>query len=118
MELNLKIALPISANQRLIRAGKQRRMITSKRYRNWFNLAVLQIKQQRNVPMLTGRVAVEAYIHYPDKRRRDLDNSLKGLFDACTHACVWADDSQIDSITVIRDSIERPGYVFVKIKEI
>lgn len=38
----------------------------------------------------------------PDRRRRDLDNILKALFDALTHAGLWLDDSQIDFISISR----------------
>lgn len=31
----------------------------------------------------------------PDRRRRDIDNGCKAVFDALTHAGVWKDDSQV-----------------------
>jgi crossover junction endodeoxyribonuclease RusA len=34
----------------------------------------------------------------PDRRRRDVDNLLKGLFDSMQHAGVYKDDSQIKSL--------------------
>ncbi|NBW22487.1 MAG: RusA family crossover junction endodeoxyribonuclease, partial [Caulobacteraceae bacterium] len=37
------------------------------------------------------RVVIEAFP--PDRRKRDLDNILKSLLDALTHAGVWEDDS-------------------------
>lgn len=52
----------------------------------------------------TQRLAVRITAHMPDRRRRDLDNLLKGALDALTAAGVWADDSQIDVL-----SIERAG---------
>lgn len=45
-------------------------------------------------------VSIEAYP--PDKRRRDLDNILKSLLDSLQHAGVYADDSQIDQLTIQR----------------
>lgn len=46
------------------------------------------------------KVTIEAYP--PDKRRRDLDNIFKGIFDSLQHAGVYDDDSQIDDIHIIR----------------
>lgn len=46
------------------------------------------------------QVQIEAWM--PDKRRRDLDNVLKAALDALTHAGVYPDDSQIDSLTITR----------------
>ena len=48
------------------------------------------------------RLRVRILAFMPDKRRRDLDNLLKSAMDALTHAGVWADDSQIDSLLIER----------------
>ena len=36
----------------------------------------------------------------PDNRRRDLDNLFKAPLDACTHAGVWEDDSNIVDLRI------------------
>lgn len=51
---------------------------------------------------VTGRLGVYIEAHMPDKRKRDLDNLLKALFDSITHAGVWEDDSQLDDIRIVR----------------
>lgn len=48
------------------------------------------------------RLSVDLLVIPPDRRRRDLDNLPKAIFDALTHAGVWADDSQIDRMTIER----------------
>ena len=64
----------------------------------------------RRPPMLTGRLSVAVLAQPPtrkvnghvDNSRRDLDNVWKCLLDALTNAGVWADDSQIDELYIVR----------------
>lgn len=65
-----------------------------------------------------GRLAVVITCHAPDKRRRDLDNLVKGLNDALTHAGLWADDEQIDDLRIIRGANVSGGKVVVSVREI
>lgn len=48
------------------------------------------------------RLAVIIHAYPPDKRRRDIDNILKGLLDSFEHAQIFGDDSQIDEIHIKR----------------
>ena len=63
------------------------------------------------------RLQVHLLLAQPDRRRRDLDNTLKALLDALTHAGVWEDDSQIDDLHVVRGPVLREGGVLVTINE-
>ena len=54
--------------------------------------------EQGNPSPVSGEVALRLMVHPPDRRRRDLDNLLKPLLDALTHAGVWGDDSQVKRI--------------------
>lgn len=72
--------------------------------------------QLRLKPMLTGRLYVYIDAYPPDKRKRDLDNLLKALFDALTHAGVWVDDSQIDRLAVERRPPAPNGRIDVTIE--
>ena len=56
---------------------------------------------------MTGRLCVSVRLYAPDKRRRDLDNSMKALLDALAHALVYVDDSQIDRLVVERGPVDR-----------
>jgi len=53
----------------------------------------------------------------PDRRKRDIDNTLKALLDALTHAGVWLDDSQVVDLR-IRKSPTLGGFVSVIIEEL
>lgn len=65
-----------------------------------------------------GRLQVAIVACPPDRRRRDLDNMLKGLLDALTHGGAWDDDSQIDHLTIQRGPIKAGGVVTVSIEQI
>lgn len=49
---------------------------------------------------IAGPVSVDIRLYPPDRRRRDIDNVLKALFDAMTHAGVWLDDSQVKRLQI------------------
>lgn len=54
----------------------------------------------------------------PDRRKRDLDNLTKALFDALTHAGAYLDDCQIDQFTMNRSEVIKGGKVNVFISVI
>lgn len=68
---------------------------------------------------LEGRLEIGLHLIPPDKRRRDLDNALKGLLDSLVYASVVLDDSQFDRITITRGTKTKPseknGLVYVVI---
>lgn len=63
------------------------------------------------------KVAVDVWM--PDRRKRDVDNILKPLLDACTKADVWRDDSQVKVLTIRHCGYDPPaGRVVVRVEEI
>lgn len=66
---------------------------------------------------LAGRLTVEVYATMPDRRRRDLDGIPKALLDSLT-GLAWADDEQIDKLTIERVKVCKPGMVFVQVKTV
>lgn len=61
------------------------------------------------------KIAITVVMHPPDKRKRDLDNYLKSMLDALTHAELWADDSIIDQMYVFRGKIVKNGLIRLEI---
>lgn len=73
-----------------------------------------QLGSARLVPYTTP-VRLDQEFRAPDRRRRDLDNFQKGLWDALTHAGVWADDSLVDEFSGRRGRVIKGGAVIVLI---
>lgn len=51
---------------------------------------------------LSGKVAILTVFSVKDRKRWDLDNRKKALWDSLTHAGVWLDDSQVDMSMTMR----------------
>lgn len=68
-----------------------------------YRASLIQMARAQKWPSFgDARLTVEIEAWMPDKRKRDLDNLLKAILDALTHAGVWNDDSQIDDLRIHR----------------
>ena len=67
---------------------------------------------------LDGRLSVRVELFAPNKRKYDIDNRVKSLLDALTHAGVWVDDELIDDLHVKRGEIVDGGACVVEIEEL
>lgn len=97
------------------------RMMLSKRgreYRNAVSNAGDMVRMTAGREPTTARLKMLIRVYPPDRRRRDMDNLIKPLWDAMQHAGLYADDEQIDDYRVIRGDIKRPGRVEVTISEL
>ena len=66
---------------------------------------------------LAGPIEAEVLVFPPDRRRRDLDNLQKAIFDSLQHAGVYKDDSQIAKITMERADPTPGGMILARIAE-
>lgn len=89
------------------------RMLLSKRGREFMSSALAELGYCHTT--LTCRLAVTITVYPPDRRRRDLDNLLKGVLDLLTKGQVMVDDSQIDDLRIIRDTVHPGGKLEIEI---
>ncbi len=64
-----------------------------------------------------GRLRAEVILHETDKRRRDINNYTKTLFDSL-EGFVYRDDKQIDETILKRGEIKEYAHIKIKITQI
>lgn len=102
MSIQITLPWPPTANTYWRRKGN-RYFISSKgiQFRNTTALICIPYK---NYFAETDRLFLGINAFPPDNRRRDLDNLLKATQDSLQYAGFYKDDSQIDSLSVVRCS--------------
>ena len=114
MTITLTLPWPPSTNTYWRHVGTK--VLISAEGRAYRKAVADQVLIQRGAKRLAGRLHVDIIAHVPDKRRRDLDNLFKSVLDSMTHAGVWLDDEQIDSLAIRRGPIG--GMLNVLVREL
>jgi len=65
-----------------------------------------------------ARLQVSITAYPPDRRRRDVDNLLKCTLDSLEHARVFADDSQVDKLSIDRAGVIKGGQLEITIQSV
>lgn len=112
--IELELPYPPSANHYYRHVGP-RTLISreGRRYRE----RVGAILASAGVRPLSGPISIRVEVYPPDRRRRDLDNLQKSLWDALQHGGAYADDSQIVRLEVTRCAPVAGGAVIVRVEE-
>jgi crossover junction endodeoxyribonuclease RusA len=111
--LVLNLPLPPTVNHYLKSSG----------FRRYLSKAAIEFREkvsdyvaEYNVPKLgTARLEMQVTLYFATKRRQDIDNRIKALWDALAHAGVFDDDSQIDVLFLQRGAIKKGGGCLVYI---
>ena len=106
MHIQLELPYPPSVNHYWGQAGNHR--FIGKKGKE-FRAAVSDAVCEAGIQALEGRLAVHVALYPPDRRKRDIDNVLKSLLDACEHAGCYENDSQIDELHIIRRDVIKDG---------
>lgn len=112
--IQFTLPMPPTINHYFARRGKKT-YLPAKVHE--YRKAVAEIVADAGHPTLEGRLALFVAIHPRSRQRQDLDNRIKGLQDALTHAGVWLDDEQIDDLHLVRRDVVKGGKVVVVITE-
>lgn len=115
MTAEFNLPWPPSVNHYYRHAGSKHFISPDgKRYRE----KVIAMFRNNPHPVFKGEIALYAEFHPPDLKRRDLDNLLKCTQDSLQHAGLYADDSQISQINILRKEPKRPdGQVYVRLED-
>lgn len=113
--VNLTLPMPVSSNAMYVPV--EGRVVLSAAARTYY-AEMYNIMEREGVQTLTGRLCVHMWVHEKDKRRRDINNLTKTLFDALQRCKVYVDDSQIDETHIYRGEISEKPYVRIEITTI
>lgn len=110
--------LPFPPSLNTYRACVRNRLITSKKGRE-YKKEVVQCMKDLGLEGegLVCRLNVSIILYPPCKRKRDLDNYNKALLDGISESGFWEDDSQIDTLKIVRGEKVKGGKVRILVLE-
>ena len=118
--ITLVLPWPPSVNHywRHVVIGRSVRTLISAEGRAYKTIVEKACREQEAPIQLRQKLAVEIRLEPPDRRKRDIDNSVKAILDSLTSARVWGDDFQVDDLHVYRTKCVKNGRVTVEIRQI
>lgn len=90
MKIEFELPWPVSVNQYYRHVGP--RVLISRDGVKYREIVTHLLSDK---PKLHGKIKFAMDAYPPDRRRRDLDNLMKCVWDSLTHAGIYDDDSQI-----------------------
>jgi len=101
-EVRLSLSrLPVPKSNRYIRrrGGK---VFKPPRVVNWEVRALWELRQQYNGSPIEREVSVSIVLTLPDRRKRDIDNMLKSLWDVMERAGILKNDNLIYEVHTLK----------------
>lgn len=112
---DMELPFPLSVNALHIPAGDNKIKL-SPRAKEYYG-DMTRILSECDYGTMTGRIKVDLWVYEPDRRRRDINNLTKSLFDALQYCKVIQDDAQIDETHIYRCECWKGGKVRVRMVE-
>ena len=112
--INLELPYPPSVNHYYRHVGN--RVLISKQGRE-YRKTVCLILAMAKVETMEGPLKMDIQVFPPDRRRRDLDNLNKAVWDSMEHGGAYINDSQIVAFTVVKREVVKGGKVVIQIEE-
>lgn len=110
--IEIELPFPPSVNHYYRRVGP--RTLISREGRR-FRERVCSLLAASGIRPMSGPLRVEVEVYPPDRRKRDLDNSMKSLNDALEYGGAFHDDSQIKDLRMQEREVTPGGRVLVRI---
>jgi len=116
MELELFLSkLPVPKSNRYIRR-KGGKVFKPPRVVNWEVRAIWELREQYKGEPIDWEVSVDVVLILPNRRKRDIDNMLKSLWDVLEKAGVIKNDNLIYEVRTIKKVEKGKEGVYIKIK--
>lgn len=116
MEINLYLSkLPVPKSNRYIRR-KGGKVFKPPRVVNWEARAMWELREQYDGNPIDYEVSVEIVLILPNRRKRDIDNMLKSLWDVMEKAGIIKNDNLIYEVRTIKKIEKGKEGVYIRIK--
>ena len=115
--LVLKLSqVPVPKSNRYIRR-KGGKVFKPPRVKNWEVRALWELRQQYSAKPIDREISVDITLILPNRRKRDIDNMLKSLWDVLEKAGVIKNDNLIYEIRTVKRIEKGKEGVIIKIKD-
>jgi len=107
--------VPVPKTNRYIRR-RGGRVFKSPRVKNWEVRALWELREQYRGEPIDYEVSVDITLILPNRRRRDIDNMLKSLWDILEKAGIIENDNLIYEVRTVKKIRKGEQGVEIKIK--
>ncbi|MEE8382690.1 MAG: RusA family crossover junction endodeoxyribonuclease [Thermodesulfobacteriota bacterium] len=114
---DIVIHLPWPPSSRAYYTYTKRGVYLSKNGRKYKEVVAKAVNEQIPALTLTYQLRITVKMFPPDRRKRDVDNHLKGLFDSLEESGLIKDDCLFDQVFIYRGVVIAKGAVIVEINK-